>query len=66
MEPIEMHDTVLSTNVKVYAIGLPDPWGANCLIWYDGSSKNDLTGDLSVYNGKKMWLTTNMTRLEPL
>ena len=63
--PIKMHDTVLSTNVDLYQIGLPDPFGANALIYYDGS-KNDYTGEMSVLNGNPMWMTVNIKRLEPI
>jgi hypothetical protein len=36
MTPIKMKDTLLSTEVELYQLGLPDPFGANALIWFDG------------------------------
>ena len=63
MNPIKMYDTVLSTNVKLYQLGLPDPFGANALIYYDGS-KTDYTGQMSVLNGNPMWMTVNVKRLK--
>ena len=65
MNPLEMYDTLLSTKVDLYQIGLPDPFGANSLIWYDGS-KTDYTGELSVLNGNPMWMTINIKRLVPM
>lgn len=64
MNPITMYDTLLSTDVTLYQIGLPDPFGANALIYYDGS-KSDYTGQLSVLNNKPMWMTINIKRLQP-
>jgi hypothetical protein len=37
MQVIKMYDTVLSGDVDLYQIGLPDPFGANALIYVDGS-----------------------------
>jgi hypothetical protein len=68
MEPKTIYDTYLSTNVDLYQIGLPDPFGANALIWFDNSTSSITYPDnspLSALNGKKMWMTINITRLDP-
>jgi hypothetical protein len=46
MQVITMYDTVLSGNVDLYQIGLPDPFGANALIYVDGTQP-DLSATLS-------------------
>lgn len=69
MNKIEMYDTMLGISVDLYQLGLPDPFGANALIWVDGikyESKLSANPDLSVYAGKQLWMTTNVTRLKPL
>ena len=35
--PITMYDKLLSTDVQVYKIGNPDCFGAQAVLWYDGS-----------------------------
>lgn len=67
MTPIIMRDTLLNTDVTVYQIGLPDPFGANVLTFFDGTNANHLLShpDLSSLYGKKAWMTININRLEP-
>ena len=67
MEPKTIWSNYLSSNVDLYQIGLPDPFGANALIWFDNSDNHiDYSGTaLSALNGKKMWMTTNVNKLDP-
>lgn len=62
MQVIKMYDTVLKGEVDLYQIGLPDPFGANALIYVDGTQP-DLSATLS---GQCYWSTINITRLKPL
>lgn len=69
MTPIKMKDTLLSTEVELYQLGLPDPFGANALIWFNGKTNGrELSShpDLSVYFDKQCWMTINVTRLKPI
>ena len=42
-QPIKMYDNRLSANVDLYQIGLPDPFGANALIFFDGTILSNKT-----------------------
>ena len=69
MQPIKMHDTILNADVDLYNISLPDPFGANALVWWDGPKNGSHLAsnpELSVYADKKAWLTVNIRRLEPI
>ena len=65
MNPIPMYDTLLSTNVDLYQIGLPDPFGANDLIYYKGDKTYPTSSEMSVLNNNPMWMTINIKRLKP-
>ena len=65
MNPIPMYDTLLSTNVDLYQIGLPDPFGANALIYYKGDKTYPTSSEMSVLNNNPMWMTINIKRLKP-
>lgn len=67
MTPITMYDTLLSSDVMLYQIGLPDPFGANVLTFFDGTNANHLSShpNLSSLYGKKAWMTININRLLP-
>ena len=66
MQKITMYDTFLSADVDLYQIGLPDPFGANALVWWNGEKNGSHLAsnpDLSTYNGKNGWMTININRL---
>lgn len=64
MNPITMYDTVLSANVDLYQIGLPDPFGANALIYFkQGTKTYPTSSEMSVLNDQSMWMTVNIKRL---
>ena len=67
MTPITMYDTVLSANVDLYQIGLPDAFGANALVYFKKGTKTyPETSEMSVLNDQSMWMTVNIKRLEPI
>ena len=68
MNKITMHDTLLSIDVDLYQLGLPDPYGANALIFIDGvknASALSANPQLSCYANKQLWHTININRLLP-
>lgn len=62
MQVIKMYDTVLRGFVDLYQIGLPDPFGANALIYVDGNKYTYKNPDVGQ---QRYWSTINITRLDP-
>ena len=59
-----MYDKLLSTDVQVYKIGNPDCFGAQAVLWYDGSQ--DYSGNPQLSNiTSAQWMVCGISRLEP-